>query len=348
MLLRELTALRGPSGHEHEVRDALRKEAGRILEGKEGRVYTDTMGNLYAYRKGTDPKKEHVMLAAHMDEVGFIVTFVSDNGLLHIDCVGGVDPRCCVSKRVLVGDKAVPGVLGIKAIHLMSPEDRKKAPDYSTLTIDIGCESKEEAERLCPPGSYVTFESEYREFGNGMVKARAIDDRMGCMILLDIMENCDYAGDMTCVFTVQEEVGLRGAKVAARRVKPDRAIIIDTTACNDMGMVDSHKQSASCGGGAALTFMDRRIIVPKAFRELAMNAAKARGIPVQIKRGSTGGTDAGEIHKSMGGIPCLAIVLPCRYAHSPANVASLSDIKAVRDLTFAVMDELDKGDGFHG
>ena len=124
MLLKELTALRGPSGWEHEVRKAICSEAARILEGREGRVYGDTIGNLYAYRKGTDSEKAHIMLCAHMDEVGFIVTFISDNGLLHIDCVGGVDPRCCVSKRVVVGEKAVPGVLGIKAIHLMSAEDR--------------------------------------------------------------------------------------------------------------------------------------------------------------------------------------------------------------------------------
>lgn len=340
MLLKELTALRGPSGWEHEVRKAIRSEAKRILEGREGCVYGDTIGNLYAYRKGTDSSKPHVMLCAHMDEVGFIVTFISDNGLLHIDCVGGVDPRCCVSKRVIVGEKAVPGVLGIKAIHLMSAEDRKKAPDYDTLLIDIGCTSKDEAELLCPPGSYVTFESEYREFGDGFVKAKAIDDRAGCMILLDILERCTYEGDITCVFTVQEEVGLRGAKVAARKVRPDKAIVLDTTAVSDMGMTDSHKQIAVCGEGAALTFMDRRTIVADELRALAFDAAKKRNIPVQIKRGNTGGTDAGEIHKSLGGIPCLVIVIPCRYAHSPVNVAKLSDIQAARDLAFAVMDEL--------
>ena len=340
MLLKELTALRGPSGWEHEVRKAIRSEAARILEGREGRVYGDTIGNLYAYRKGTDSEKAHIMLCAHMDEVGFIVTFISDNGLLHIDCVGGVDPRCCVSKRVVVGEKAVPGVLGIKAIHLMSAEDRKKAPDYDTLLIDIGCTGKEEAERLCPLGSYVTFESEYREFGDGFVKAKAIDDRAGCMILLDLLEHCEYEGDITCVFTVQEEVGLRGAKVAARRVRPDKAIILDTTAVSDMGMTDSHRQVAVCGEGAALTFMDRRTIVSDEMRMLAMDAAKKRNIPVQIKRGNAGGTDAGEIHKSLNGIPCLVIVIPCRYAHSPVNVAKLSDIQAARDLAFAVMDEL--------
>ena len=341
MLLKDITALRGPSGWEDEARNAIRKEAQAILDGREGRVYGDTMGNLYAFRKGTDETKPHVMLAAHMDEVGFIVCFATEEGLLKIDCVGGIDPRCAVSKRVVVGEKAVPGVIGVKAIHLMSAADRKKAPDYGMISIDVGAKDKEEAERLCPPGSYATFESEYVEFGDGFVKAKAIDDRAGCMILLDVLKNSDYAGDLTCVFTVQEEVGLRGAKVAARRVKPDRAIIIDTTTANDMGMTDSHKQVTACGEGAALTFMDRRAITDREMLDGAIQSAKKRGIPVQIKRGASGGTDAGEIHKSGAGVPCLTIVIPCRYVHSPASVCKLSDIDAARDLAMAVLEDME-------
>ena len=127
VLLKDITALRGPSGWEDAARDAIRKEAEAILAGRESRVYGDTMGNLYAWRKGTDESKPHVMLAAHMDEVGFIIRFAGEDGPLRFDCVGGVDPRCVVSKRVLVGENAVPGVIGVKAIHLMSAADRKKA-----------------------------------------------------------------------------------------------------------------------------------------------------------------------------------------------------------------------------
>ena len=159
------------------------------------------------------------------------------------------------------------------------------------------------------------------------------------MILLDILKNSNYAGDITCVFTVQEEVGLRGAKVAARKVKPDKAIILDTTTANDMGMVDSHKQVTACGDGPALTFMDRRAIIPQKMRDLAMNAAAKRGIPVQLKRGNSGGTDAGEIHLTGAGVECLVIVIPCRYCHSPVSVCKLSDIDAARDLAMAVLDE---------
>lgn len=339
MLLKEITALRGPSGWEDEARNAIRREAEAILEGKEGHIYGDTMGNLFVYRKGTDAQKPHVMLAAHMDEVGFIIRFAGEDGLLRFDCVGGVDPRCVVSKRVFVGEKAVPGVIGVKAIHLMSAEDRKKAPDYDNIFIDVGAKTKEEAEKLCPPGSYATFESGYVEFGDGFVKAKALDDRAGCMILLSVLEKSDYAGDITCVFTVQEETGLRGAKIAARRVKPDKAIVIDTTTANDMGMVDSHKQVTVCGDGPALTFMDRRALIPEKMRSLALNAAKKHGIPVQIKRGNSGGTDAGEIHLTGEGIETLVIVIPCRYCHSPVSVCKLSDIDHAEKLALAVLKE---------
>ncbi|MBR5303042.1 MAG: M20/M25/M40 family metallo-hydrolase [Clostridia bacterium] len=340
MLLSEITALRGPSGWEDEARNAIRNEAGTILEGREGRIYGDTIGNLYVYRKGTDAHAPHVMLAAHMDEVGFIVRFADEDGQLRIDSVGGVDARCVVSKRVIVGEKAVPGVIGIKAIHLMSDADRKKAPDYDSIFIDIGAKSKEEAERLCPPGSYATFESEYREFGDGFVKAKALDDRAGCMILLDILRESDYSGDITCVFTVQEEVGLRGARVAARKVRPDKAIILDTTTANDMGMVDSHKQVTRCGEGPALTFMDRRAIIPEKMRTMALDAAKKRGIPVQIKRGNSGGTDAGEIHLCGEGVESLVIVIPCRYCHSGVSVCKLDDIENAKKLAFAVLEDM--------
>ena len=180
VLLSEITSLRGPAGYEHEIRDALKAQAKNILSNCEGaRVYSDVMGNLYAFRPGTDKSKKHVMLCAHMDEVGFIVRFATEEGLLRFDCVGGVDPRVIASRRVLVGDKKIPGVIGFKAVHLMTADEREAAPGYDMLSIDIGASNKEEAEKLCPPGTYVTFDSRYVEFGDGFVKAKALDDRVG-------------------------------------------------------------------------------------------------------------------------------------------------------------------------
>ena len=164
---------------------------------------------------------------------------------------------------MLVGEGAVPGVIGVKAIHLMSAEDRKKAPDFEHIFIDIVAKDKAEAERLCPPGSYATFESEYHEFGDGFVKAKALDDRAGCMILLNVLRESAYAGDMTCVFTVQEEVGLRGATAAAYRIDPELGIALDVTLSGDTPR--GHRISVSVGKGPCVKILDRSVICsPKA------------------------------------------------------------------------------------
>ena len=341
VLLSELTTLRGASGCENEVRAALRKEAERLLEGVNGaRVYSDVMGNLYAHRPGTDAGKKHVMLCAHMDEVGFIIRFATEEGLLRFASVGSVDPRVIASRRVLVGENRIPGVIGFKAVHLMTPADREKAPDYDMLSIDIGATSREEAEKLCPPGTYATFDSRYVEFGDGFAKAKALDDRVGCFVLLHALEHSGYTGDLTCVFTVQEECGLRGAKIAANRVKPDLALIMEGTTSNDMGDVPAHLTVTNCGGGAVVSLMDRSAMMDVALRKLAMETAARRGIPAQLKRYVAGGTDAGSIHLAQGGIPCLVMAVPCRYIHSPASVCKLSDVEALKALTLAMLEEL--------
>ena len=341
VLLSELTTLRGPAGYEHEAREAIRAEAKKLLAACEGaRVYSDTMGNLYAHRPGTDKSKKHVMLCAHMDEVGFIIRFATEEGLLRFDCVGGIDPRVIASRRVLVGDDRIPGVIGFKAVHLMSAADRETAPDYEMLSIDIGATSKDEAEKLCPPGTYATFDSRYVEFGDGFVKAKALDDRVGCHVLLHALEHSSYAGDMTCVFTVQEESGLRGAKIAANRVKPDMALILEGTTSNDMGDVPAHLTVTNCGEGAVVSLMDKSCMMDVALRKLAMEVAGRRGIPAQYKRFVAGGTDAGSIHLAQGGIPCLVMAVPCRYIHSPASVCKKSDVEALKALTLALLEEV--------
>jgi len=341
VLLSELTALRGPAGYEHEARKAIRAEAERLLSSCEGaKVFGDVMGNLYAHRPGTDKNKKHVMLCAHMDEVGFIIRYATEEGLLRFDCVGGIDPRVIASRRVLVGDERIPGVIGFKAVHLMTAADRENAPDYDMLSIDVGATSKDEAEKLCPPGTYATFDSKYVEFGDGFVKAKALDDRVGCHVLLHALEHSGYAGDLTCVFTVQEECGLRGAKIAANRVKPDLALIIEGTTSNDMGDVPAHLTVTNCGEGAVVSLMDRSCMMDVTLRKLAMETAAKRGIPAQLKRYVAGGTDAGSIHLAQGGIPCLVMAAPCRYIHSPASVCKLSDVEALKALTLALLEEL--------
>ena len=340
MLLRDATALRAPSGWEDEAREAFRREAEARLAGREGRVFADTMGNLFAVRKGNDPNKRRVMLCAHMDEVGFIVRFATEDGLLKFACVGGVDPRALVSKRVLVGKDAVPGVIGFKAVHLMEKDELERPPKLEELSIDVGASSREEAERLCPRGSYATFDSDYVEFGDGFVKAKALDDRVGCLLLLDALADSAYAGDLVCAFTVQEEAGMRGAKVAGSRVKPDVAVVLEGTFANDLGKSKSHERSTECGKGPAITHMDGGVIADKALRRLAVGVAERRGIPCQYRRMTSGYTDAGALHLTGAGIPTLTLAVPCRYIHSGASVCKLADIDAARKLLLAVLEEL--------
>ena len=230
MLLKQMTDLFGVTGHEDAVRAFVREAAAPLCD----KVTCDTMGSVYAFRKGSNPNLPHVMLDAHMDEVGFIVTGATDKGLLRIDCAGGIDPRVIVSKRVLVGDDRVPGVIGAKAIHLQSAADMQKVLGYDKLYIDVGAKKKDEALKLCPVGTYAMFDSEYVEFGDALVKAKALDDRVGCVAMLRALKESDYQGDLTCAFTVQEEVGLRGAKVAAYRVKRDLAIALEGTAGKEL------------------------------------------------------------------------------------------------------------------
>ena len=178
------------------------------------------------------------------------------------------------------------------------------------------------------------------EFGDGFVKAKALDDRVGCLMLLHALENSQYAGDMTCVFTVQEECGLRGAKIAANRVKPDLALIFEGTTSNDMGGVPAHLTVTNCGEGAVISLMDRSCMMDVSLRKLAVETAQKRGIPSQLKRYVAGGTDAGSIHLANGGIPCLVMAVPCRYIHSPASVCKLSDVEALKDLALALLEEI--------
>jgi len=338
MLLKELTALRGVSGDEGAVRDALREAVAPLCD----EALVDTMGNLIAARDGGDASKPHIMLAAHMDEVGFIVMSATDAGLLRIQPVGGVDPRVVISKRVLVGPSAIPGVIGAKAIHLQSASDMDTVLRYDSIYVDVGASTQAKAEEMCPPGSFVTFDSPYVEFGDRRVKAKALDDRVGCLAMLHALETARYPGKLTCAFTVQEEVGLRGATIAAYRVAPDLALILEGTTCNDLGDVPPHLQVTRQGKGVAISMMDRSAIANTGLLNAVRAVADARSIPWQHKQYVAGGTDAGAIHKSGRGVPCAVLSVPCRYIHSAASTAHLDDIAAQQALLVACLEAFAK------
>ncbi|MDD2495155.1 MAG: M42 family metallopeptidase [Tissierellia bacterium] len=330
MFLKELTELCGVSGYEYEVRNYIKNKLTEI--GCE--FYVDKLGNVIAHNKGK--KTKTIMISAHMDEVGLIVTHIDSNGFIKFKNVGGVDPKVLNSKVVLIGENKVPGVIGSKAVHLMSQEERGKAIPIDKLYIDIGADSKDEAEKKVNIGDYVAFKSDYVEFGDNLIKAKALDDRVGCSAILELLAmklDVDFYG----VFTVMEEVGLRGAITAAYALQPDFGIVLEGTVSADMPEVDEHSKSTLIGKGAALSIIDNSTVYDIDAVRNVEKIAKENNIPYQFRKSSSGGNDAGPIHKTKEGAKVIAISVPCRYIHSSVNVASKNDYKSVVELTKTVL-----------
>ncbi|NLG24923.1 MAG: M42 family metallopeptidase [Clostridiales bacterium] len=334
MVLKELSLLPGVSGDEGAVRsyilDACRPYADELR--------VDRMGNVIAFRRARLPGGgKHALLVAHMDEVGLIATAIRDDGLISYEPIGGIDPRVLVSKRVFIGEKKVPGVIGAKAIHLQSREELQKMLPHDQLYVDVGASDRASAEKLVSLGDYMHFDSDFIEFGEGLVKGRALDDRVGCRAALMALRG-DYPCDLTCAFTVQEEVGTRGATAVGAVVGADCALILETTSANDLGDVDEHLRVCELGRGVALSFMDNAAIAHRGLLRALRALAERSQIPWQVKRFVSGGNDARAIQTSRGGVPTAVLSVPCRYIHSPSNVMSLRDADAQLALARAFLD----------
>ncbi len=337
MFLKELTELSGVSGCEYEVRNYIKNKLNDI--GCEH--YVDKLGNIIAHNKGK--KNKTIMIAAHMDEVGLIVSHIDSDGFIKFQAVGGIDQRILNSKIVLVGNNKIPGVIGSKAIHLMSAEERGTSLPIDKLYIDIGTYSKAETEKLVDIGDYIVFKSNYVEFGDGLIKAKALDDRAGCSALLEVLSmklDADFYG----VFTVMEEVGCRGAQTAAFALEPDYAIVLEGTVCADMPEIKDYSKVTRIGMGAALSIMDNSTLYDIEEVRKVENIAMQNNISYQFRTSSAGGNDAGPIHKTKDGAKAVAVSVPCRYIHSPASVASINDYNSVVSLTKALILENQKGE----
>ena len=333
MVLKEMALTRGVSGDEGCIRRFILEKIGDLADD----VRVDRIGNILATRRARQkPNGRHALIGAHMDEVGLIVTGINDNGLLSYEPVGGIDSRVVVSKRVRVGENALPGVIGAKAIHLQSAEERTQVLKHDKLFIDIGAKDKAAAEKLVSPGDYASFDSQWVEFGDGLVKCKALDDRVGCMTLLSALEG-DYPCDLTCAFTVQEEIGLRGARVAGHQVDVDCAIALEGTTANDLGDVPEALRVCDVGKGVAISFMDNSSIAHPGLTHALRSLAEAHGIPWQVKRFVAGGNDAGAFQTARGAVPTAVLSVPCRYIHSPSSVASFKDIEAQYRLVDAFL-----------
>lgn len=331
--LKELCRLNGASGDEGAVRAFI------IDKIKDNADYSvDSMGNIIAFKKGREVPKNKIMLDAHMDEVGFIITSVQSDGTLTFSEVGGIDPTVIIGRQVTVGSKGLIGVVGAKAVHNLSAEERDKTPEMDSLYIDIGAADRKEAEKYAAPGDYAYFVSEYAELGDDIIKSKAIDDRFGCALLIDMI-NSELPYDLYFTFTVQEEIGLRGAKTAAYTVNPDIAIAVETTTAADIDGISENKQVCRLGKGAVVSFMDRSTMYDRDLYNAAVEQAEKKGIPWQTKSLIAGGNNCGAIHTSRGGVKTIAVSAPCRYLHSPSCIANKKDLKACADIIYAIVEK---------
>lgn len=337
MLLQKLSNARGVSGSEEAVREIILEEIRPYVD--EYRV--DNIGNLIATVRAQGVEKPHrVMVAAHMDEVGLMVIQVGKDGMLRFRTVGGIDPRVLPAKRVLVGKDAVPGVIGIKAVHLVKREEEEQVLQVDQLYIDIGAKSKEEADGLVRLGDVASFATQWRLLDR-VALGKAFDDRVGCAVLVELLKE-HYPIELVAVFTVQEEVGTRGARVAAYDLSPEIGIALEGTICDDLPRKQDYTPVTRMGRGPAITTMDRSLICDRRLVDLLVRTATEAGIPCQFKAPGLGGTDAGAIHMVREGVPAVAVAVPARYIHTPVSFVSLDDFENTVKLMQSTLRRLDK------
>ncbi len=331
-MLEKLCLLNGASGDENAVRDFIIKEIKNYCE-----YNVDALGSIIALKKGRKTPEKRVMLSAHMDEVGFIITHISDDGYLKFSPVGGIDPRVVIDRVVNVNGKK--GVIGAKAVHQLSDEEKKTAPDFSKLYIDIGAKNKADAEKYISLGDFAYFVSDYTEYGNGYIKSKALDDRIGCMLMIELIKS-DLEYDTCFCFNVQEEVGLRGAVCTSYQVQSDVSVVLEATTAADLCGVTGGERCCILGNGPVVSFMDGRTVYDKVLYSLAFDTARENNIKIQTKTAIAGGNDAGAIQTSGKGSRVIAVSLPCRYIHSASSVVKKSDLEETRKLLKALLPRL--------
>lgn len=325
-ILQKLSDIPGVSGDEGRVRDAVIELIGDYCECK-----IDAAGNLLACKKGAAKPKNRLMLCAHMDEVGLIVTGIDDSGLLRFDKVGGIDDRVIPGKSVEVGEKRICGVIGAKALHQTEDKELAEPLKPDKLYIDIGAADKADALKHVSYGDRAVFSSEFATLGGRKVMGRAFDDRAGCALLISLIQS-DLPYDCEFAFTVQEETGCTGAQSAAYAIDPDIAIVIDSTTASDIAGVEPDMTVCEQGRGAVISFMDKGAVYNRELYSLALKTANGNGIPCQPKAGVFGGNDSKTIQTSRAGVRVMAVSLPCRYIHTANNVLDTADIESSLEL----------------
>ena len=334
-LLEELSNACAVSGNEREVRKIVRREIQPIADSFE----IDALGNAIAVKKAKTPEFMRVLISAHMDEVGFMLVDEEDPGIFRFRSIGGIDPRALAGKAVLVGPDHLHGVIGACPIHLTTPEERRRTLKISELRIDIGAENKS-----VKPGTFACFATRFAEWGPSLC-GKALDDRLGICSLIRIFKDCPENVELTAAFTVQEEVGMRGAQVIAWDRRPDAVITIGGSAAGDLPKWNGEENTvytSKLGGGPVIdtlngiTLSDPRLI--RYFRDLSETCQ----IPSQISQAAGGGRDAVALHLTQEGIPVLSFSVPGRYPKTAAVIARRSDWEAHLQLLYAALANINK------
>ncbi len=319
-LLKKLCNATAVSGDEYEVRQIVLEEIKPFVD----EVEVDPLGNVLAKKFSSDKNPLRVMLAAHMDEIGFMIVKKHDDNLFQFERIGGIDERQLPGKAVLVGRDHLPGVIGAKPIHMTTIAERQNTISLDALRIDMGPEIGDKVK----PGDRATFATRFGIHGPS-IHAKALDDRFGVSILIELLKHAPKNIDLLAAFTVQEEVGLRGARVAAYRFDPDMAIAVDSTPAYDLPHWDEEDENTRYNtrldAGPAIYVMDRATIADRRLVNLLTRAAEEEGVPFQYRQPGGGGTDAGVIHKTRAGIPSISVSVPSRYAHTAISIARIDD-----------------------
>ncbi|HDQ06337.1 MAG TPA: M42 family peptidase [Candidatus Bathyarchaeota archaeon] len=339
--LEKLSNANGVTGREDEVRELLKK----YLKPYVDEIREDKLGNLIAFKKGNKDAPT-VMLAAHMDEIGLMIKNIKKKGFLQFTKIGGIDDRILLAQKVIVHTDKGPlnGVVGSKPVHIQTEEERKKVIDAEKLFIDVGAKDKEEAEKMgVQVGDVVSFDTKFARLSSKVVLGKAFDNRVGCAIMIEIMRRLQKVDcNVYAVGTIQEEVGLRGATIAAFQLKPDMGIALDASVAGDTPGVAEGEAPAKMGEGPVLTVADAGLIAhPKVLR-LLIDSAKENKIPYQLETGIRGATDAARIALTREGVPSGVIATPTRYIHSPVAILNLDDVEKSVELVVAAIRKVPK------
>ena len=335
-LLEILSNASGVSGDEGAIREIVLELVKPLADD----FRIDALGNLLITKRGKGSNLPKVMLAAHMDEIGFMITSDEGKGYYRFEVVGGVDERQLAGKPVWVGQKQLPGVIGVKPIHLTKAAERKNTIKIDSLRIDLGPGNSKKV----IIGDWATFATKFQRIGPSL-RGKAMDDRMGVATLVTLFQNAPENIDLLAAFTVQEEVGLRGARVAGYALKPDMAFAIDCTPAMDMPVWDGSENTlyrSKLDDGPAIYVADGATLSDPRLVTLLQNVGDTYNIPYQIRQPGSGGTDAGSIHKQRDGIPSISVSVPTRYTHTAASIVRLNDWKNSVALLHAALSHIDK------